>query len=279
MTTSALRQLIPGERTRSNRSPRIQRSHARRNEFRKSQAINCRRWGPGMAGTLCQMIAPESCERATPGGARARLSTKGVTTARRKSAHPGAIRLGKLRGGGVLGRNSKSRQTEKDAKEQPKIGIQYKIFVRLDAVKCHGKEEKSGIPKDHECQWKPGRTSQLLHDSPCREQDRKAHDEPENQAADSHLKNERSEATLHADDRRFCVKDTRDVLSAEGSRADAVAVRPTVVTESAEEIPQRVIPGPDLEFARAAAGRKSLGVKRDARQQRLGENKKQQPET
>src|SRR6266478_4861369 len=85
--------------------------------------------------------------------------------------------------------------------------------------------------------------------------------------------------TRHADDRRFCVKDTRDVLSAEGSRADAVAVRPTVVTESAEEIPQRVIPGPDLEFARAAAGRKSLGVKRDARQQRLGENKKQQPET
>src|SRR6267143_5586705 len=61
MTISASRQFIPGETTRSNRSPWTQRSHARRIEFRKSQARNCRRWGPGMEGTLCQMIAPDSC--------------------------------------------------------------------------------------------------------------------------------------------------------------------------------------------------------------------------
>jgi len=56
-----VQKFIPGETTRSNRSPWTQRSHARRIEFSKSQARNCSRWGPGMDGTLCQIIRPDSC--------------------------------------------------------------------------------------------------------------------------------------------------------------------------------------------------------------------------
>src|SRR6266478_4585296 len=65
------------------------------------------------------------------------------------------------------------------------------------------------------------------------------------------------------------MKDTRDILGAEGSCADAVAVGPPLVTESAEEIPNRVIPGAVLEFAGAAAGREGFCVDRHSGQERL----------
>src|SRR4029077_18563482 len=46
----------------------------------------------------------------------------------------------------------------------------------------------------------------------------------------------------------------------------------------AEEIVQRVIPASALQFAGAAARRKSLGVKRYARKQGIRKNKEKQPE-
>src|SRR5713226_5041709 len=127
----------------------------------------------------CSLRARRSSNSARARSVPCRRSTKGETTARRKSAHPRAKRWKRLSGSGVLSRNSQSWQTEQDAKEKPKIGVQDKILVRLHSVKRHGKQEKSGVPEDDECQWKPGRTAQFLYDLPCREHDRYAHDKPE----------------------------------------------------------------------------------------------------
>src|SRR5260370_10406665 len=118
------------------------------------------------------MRARRSSNSARARSVPCRRSTKGETTARRKSGHPRAKRWKRLSGSGVLSRNSKSRQTKQDAQEKPKISVPSKIFIGLHSAKRHGKQEKSRGPEANECQRKPGRTAQFLHDLPCREHDR-----------------------------------------------------------------------------------------------------------
>jgi len=109
-------------------------------------------------------------------------------------------------------------------------------------LKVIGIRRSPGVPEDHESQGKPGRASQFLDHAPRREQDGEAHDEPKRQAANAHLNYECAETTLYADNWRLGAKDARDILGAEGGRADAIAVEPAVVAESTEEIPDRVMP-------------------------------------
>ena len=83
--------------------------------------------------------------------------TVGETAARRKSANPAAPRLG---GRGVsrkLWREPDGGKSEQHPEQEPKIGIQKEIFVRLHAAKGLRKKQEQSIPKNDETQRKPGR--------------------------------------------------------------------------------------------------------------------------
>src|SRR6266446_1078691 len=142
-------------------------------------------------------------------------------------------------------------------------------MIRLQSIECQGEQKKSGISKDNKSQLKPGLASESLYDPPRGDNDGKAHDEPKSQSHHAHLENEAAEAAFHSHGRRLGMEDTCDILSTKRQCANAISVRPALVTESAEEIPNRVIPCAVLEFAGAAAGRERFCVKRHSRQERL----------
>src|SRR5437762_1868982 len=194
-----------------------------------------------------------------------RRSTKGETTARRTSTRPrllkGLLKLSARRRGCKLRRDSKGGQAKQDAQEQPQIGVRYKILVGLHPGIGNGNQQNSRVPKNHEANGKPGRAPESLHDAPRREDDRKGHHQPKEEAADAHFHHERSESALDADDRRLGMEESCDVLRAKRRGADTVAIRPAFVTERAQEISDRVIPGAILQLAGAAAGRQRLRVK------------------
>src|SRR5437588_12979928 len=75
------------------------------------------------------------------------------------------------------------------------------------------------------------------------------------------------------------MEDSRDILRTKGLRANTISIRPALETERSEEIGQRIIPTSALKRAVGAAGRKSLGIESDAREERLGKSKKQQSNT
>ena len=62
------------------------------------------------------------------------------------------------------------------------------------------------------------------------------HNDPENQATDPHLDDERSESTFDPNYRRLRIENAGDVLSAECGRSDAIAVGPPFVVEGSEKI-------------------------------------------
>src|SRR5258708_4225899 len=212
----------------------------------------------------CFLRARRSSNSARARSVPWRRSTKGETTARRKSPHPRVIGLGKGRRGGVLCRERDGRQPEQDPQEKPKIGVQYKILVGLQSIKGQGKQEESRVPEEDKGKGKRGRALELLHDPPSEYQNREAHDEPKDKSAYPHLKNNAAEAAFHARSRRLRVKDPRNILDTERGRADAVAIRPSFISERAEEIPNRIVPGAMLECAGSAAGRERFAVDRHA---------------
>jgi len=60
-----------------------------------------------------------------------------------------------LGGGSVLRRSSQTGQSEENAKEKPKISVQDEILVGLYPGKSHWEKEKSRVPKNNKCEWKP----------------------------------------------------------------------------------------------------------------------------
>src|SRR5207245_6543401 len=123
------------------------------------------------------------------------------------------------------------------------------------------------------------RTSQLFYDSPRGKQDRETHDKPEYETSRAHLKNNCAEATFHAYRWRFYMEETRDILRTKRLGAYTISVGPALITECSQKIDQRIIPTSALKRAVGAAGRKSLGIESDAREERLGKSKKQQSNT
>src|ERR1700758_4931927 len=71
------------------------------------------------------------------------------------------------------------------------------------------------------------------------------------------------------------MKEFGNVLSAESSGTNSVAIRPALITESGKEIANRVIPGAIPEIACAAGRRESLGVKGHARKKSFREKQEQ----
>src|SRR5260370_40958648 len=95
-----------------------------------------------------------------------RRSTKGETTARRKSTHPGLLKLrGRLDGSKLHG-GGESRQAEQDAQEQPEIGGHHEILIRLDSGITNGGKKNSRVPQNHEAYGKPRRAPQPCHYAP-----------------------------------------------------------------------------------------------------------------
>ena len=127
-------------------------------------------------------------------------------------------------------------KTEQDPQQQPKIGVQQEIFVSLHAAKRGGKKQKERVPENDEPQRKPGRTLQLLDHLPGGDQNRHAHDEPQDQPPDPHFNDERSVTAFDADAQRLHIKNSCDVLPAERRRANAIAIGPAVVVEGSKEV-------------------------------------------
>src|SRR6266849_985194 len=109
-----------------------------------------------------------------------RRSTKGETAARRKSANPAPPWLS---GRGVsrkLCREPNRGKPEQHPKQEPKIGIQQEIFIRLNTTKGGREKQKQSVPRNYEAQRKQERAFQLFDDLPSGDRNRQAHKEPEN---------------------------------------------------------------------------------------------------
>src|SRR5689334_24973925 len=96
-----------------------------------------------------------------------RRSTKGETTARRKSANPAA--RGFSCGSGVreLRRKSDRGKPEEQTEQQPEIRVQQEVLVAHQSSVCSRDEQEEGVPKNDESKREPGRAFQLLYDLPC----------------------------------------------------------------------------------------------------------------
>src|SRR6267154_3557057 len=95
-------------------------------------------------------------------------------------------------------------------------------------------------------------------------QDGYAHDDPKNQAANSHSDNNTSKSTLHGTHHRPHIEESRHILAAKGYGADAIAVRPARVIEGREKVLKRVITAAVNEFVGGTPGIQRFGVNREA---------------
>ena len=140
--------------------------------------------------------------------------------------------------GRELRRKRDGGKPEQQTKQQPEICIQKEIFVGLNPAKRGGKEQEECVPENHEAQGKPWRTSEFFDHLPRGKHNRHAHDEPQDQSYDPHFNDECAVAAFHADHRRLHAKKARDILTAQRSCPDAIAVWPTVVAEGPHKVGQ-----------------------------------------
>src|SRR5262249_49177321 len=100
-----------------------------------------------------------------------------------------------------------------------------------------------GVPEDDETEGKPRRSSKLHYDSPCAKDDCPCHDQPQDQATDAHLQDERPEAAFHAEPDRRRLEKAHDVLRAQRAGTDAIAVGPSRTVKGAKKILDGIVPG------------------------------------
>src|SRR6266404_5081590 len=158
-------------------------------------------------------------------------SKNGDTTASRNSARPSAVGL--LRRWTGLQRCGQRQfwQAKENPKQQPHICIHYEVLIWRHRGKGHRHKQHARVPENHKGYREPRRAFEFDDNLPGMKQDGGAHDEPKDQAANSHFDDDASEPTLDRTNDRAHIEESRNVLAAQRNGSDAVAVRPTRIIE------------------------------------------------